>query len=127
MAKKKGKPISFDAMIKFFMQTYHIPTTRDVDRLMARIDRLEAALKSSKATGRKRKAGGTGKAAPRKDSLTAADTVLEVVRSYRKGAGFADIQLKTGFEDKKLRNIIYRLGKLEKIKSKSRGIYLAVK
>jgi uncharacterized protein (DUF885 family) len=44
MARKKGKSISFDAMVKFFLHTYEIPTTRDVDKLMARLDRLESLI-----------------------------------------------------------------------------------
>ncbi len=34
MARKKGKSISFDAMVKFFMQYYNIPTRKDIDKLM---------------------------------------------------------------------------------------------
>ena len=41
--------------------------------------------------------------------------------------GFSDIQAKTGFGDKKIRNIIFRLNKIGKIKRKSRGIYIAAK
>ena len=37
MTRKKGKPISFDAMVKFFMQNYKIPTKTDIDRLEKRI------------------------------------------------------------------------------------------
>jgi hypothetical protein len=41
MSTKKGKTISFDAMVKFFMQNYNIPTKKDVDKVMAKLDRLE--------------------------------------------------------------------------------------
>jgi hypothetical protein len=41
MPTKKGKTISFDAMVKFFMQNYNIPTKKDVDKVMAKLDRLE--------------------------------------------------------------------------------------
>ena len=43
MAKKKS--VSFDAMVKFFMQHYNIPTKKDVDRIMDRLDRLEGLVK----------------------------------------------------------------------------------
>ena len=33
MPKKRGKPVSFDAMIKFFMRQYNIPTKKDVTDL----------------------------------------------------------------------------------------------
>ena len=38
MSRKKKKPISFDAMVKFFMQSYHIPTKKDIDRLSRRLE-----------------------------------------------------------------------------------------
>ena len=44
MPRKKGKSISFDAMVKFFLHTYEIPTKRDVEKLIARLDRLETLM-----------------------------------------------------------------------------------
>jgi len=58
-------------------------------------------------------------------ATTSTDSALEVIKRFRKGVGFADIQARTGFEDKKLRNIIYRLHKTGKIVRKSRGLYIA--
>jgi len=52
MAKKKGKSVSFDAMVKFFMQYYNIPTRKDIDKLMAKMDSLEILIKSSAMTGK---------------------------------------------------------------------------
>ena len=46
MPTKKGKTISFDAMVKFFMQNYNIPTKKDVDKVMAKLDRLENLIES---------------------------------------------------------------------------------
>jgi len=37
-----------------------------------------------------------------------------------------DIQSQTGFEEKKIRNILYRLHRNGKIKRKSRGVYTVV-
>ena len=51
MSKKKGKGISFDAMVKFFMQNYNIPTKKDVDRIIAKLDRLENLIMASMASG----------------------------------------------------------------------------
>jgi len=104
MARKKGKSISFDAMVKFFLHTYQIPTTRDVDKLMARLDRLESLI----------------------SAVPAAEAVLETIKRSKQGLKFADIQTKTGFADKKIRNIIFRLNKLGKIKRHSRGVYIAI-
>jgi hypothetical protein len=51
--------------------------------------------------------------------------VFEVIKRFKKGVGFSEIQERTGFGEKKLRNIIYRLHKMKKISRKSRGIYVA--
>jgi hypothetical protein len=130
MARKKTKSVSFDAMVKFFMQTYGIPTRKDVDRVIARLDRLETLVKSgSVSRGRKPAAAKAKVGSPVKSKsagVTASDAVLSVIKRSKNGVGFADIQKKTGFPEKKLRNIIFRLNKLEKIKRKDRGIYLAV-
>jgi hypothetical protein len=122
MSRKKGKGISFDAMVKFFMQNYNIPTKKDVDRLMAKLDRLENLILASMASGGYPLNGQVGR---RKTRVTAVDMVFETIKRSRKGLGFADIQAKTGFGEKKIRNIIFRLNKIGKIKRKSRGIYIA--
>jgi hypothetical protein len=120
--RKKGKAVSFDAMVKFFMQNYNIPTKKDVERLMAKLDRLENLIQASLASGRYplKEPAGTHKTA-----VTAVDVVFDVIKRSRNGIGFADIQAKTGFGDKKIRNIIFRLNKIGKIKRKKRGIYIA--
>lgn len=129
MARKKGKSVSFDAMIKFFIQYYNIPTRKDIDKLMAKMDRLEMLIKTQGAAGQDRRvsAGKTakGKAASRGVAITSSDMALDVIKRFRKGVGFSEIQTRTGFGEKKLRNIIFRLHKMGKIVRKSRGIYIA--
>jgi hypothetical protein len=122
MPKRKGKTPSFDAMVKFFMRQYNIPTKKDVDRLLTRLDRLENMIKQA-ALSPDNAGVRIGR---RKTALTAIDVVLDVIKRSKQGIGFADIQAKTGFEEKKIRNIIFRLNKIGKIKRKSRGIYIAV-
>ena len=123
MSRRKGKAVSFDAMVKFFMQHYDIPTKKDVDRLMAKMDRLEALIKTIiSGPGYPLK----GKADQRQTTITAVDMVFDVIKRSREGLGFAEIQSKTGFGDKKIRNIIFRLNKVGKIKRKQRGTYVAV-
>ncbi len=129
MAKKKGKSVSFDAMVKFFMQYYNIPTRKDIDKLMVKMDHLEMLIKSSAMTGKSSSIssvkGSKSKAYSDRTAMTSTDRALEVIKRFRKGVEFADIQERTGFEDKKLRNIIYRLHKMDKIVRKSRGLYIA--
>jgi hypothetical protein len=129
MVKKKGKSVSFDAMVKFFIQHYNIPTKRDVEKLIERMDRLEKAIKTSNSYSEGNLTTGS------KSSKTAASAsgsaesstgmVLEVIKRFKKGAGVPEIRTRTGLAEKKLRNIIYRLHKTGKIARKSRGIYIA--
>jgi len=121
MARKKGKSVSFDAMIKFFMQYYNIPTKKDIEKLVERMDRLEKVIKESELYGKERRIP----TSTSRSSETSSDMVLEVIKRVKNGVGFSEIQEKTGFGEKKLRNIIYRLHKMKKITRKSRGIYIA--
>jgi hypothetical protein len=129
MARKKGKSISFDAMVKFFMQYYNIPTKKDIDKLIDRMDRLEKVIKESQLHSRGRRASGLKSSkettSASKSAATSSNEVLEVIKRFKKGVGFSEIQERTGFGEKKLRNIIYRLHKLKKISRESRGIYIA--
>ena len=126
MTRKRRKPASFDAMVKLFLRNYAIPTRKDVDLLMAKLDRLESLIKSSTLTGKGRV--GTGAAAQRRKNSqagTASETVYQIIKRSRSGVGFAEIRKKTGFAEKKVRNAIYRLHSMGRITRKSRGVYLA--
>jgi hypothetical protein len=128
MAGKKGKPVSFDAMVKFFMMSYDIPTKKDVAKVLDRIDRLEDLIKkklAAKKIGRPvAENDSKAKGSRSRSAETASDVVLNTMGKFKKGVGFAEIQARTGFGEKKVRNIIFRLDKLGKIKRKSRGIYV---
>ena len=56
----------------------------------------------------------------------ATETVLELIKRSKNGIGIAEIREQTGYDDKKLRNIIFRLNKIEKINRVNRGSYKAV-
>jgi hypothetical protein len=120
MPKKKGKAVSFDAMVKFFMQQYNIPTKKDFDKLVDRLDRIEKMFRSGLATTRGRRV--VAEPGSRTTS-SASDQVMNILRETKSGAGFVEIKNKTGFGDKKLRNIIFRLSKTGRINRKSRGVY----
>ncbi|MFP3980710.1 MAG: hypothetical protein ACLFUY_04890 [Desulfobacterales bacterium] len=117
MTQKKRNP-SFDSMVKFFLNHYDIATRQDINRLTRKIEDLEKSL--SKASGAKKTAvKNTG-------DNSASDVVLNVIKDIKSGANFADIKAQTDFDDKKLRNIIYRLNKQGKIQRKKRGMYVPV-
>jgi hypothetical protein len=122
MPKKKGKSVSFDAMVKFFMHTYDIPTKREIVGLVQRLDRIERLLAAAIASSPRARENPRSEA--KSGALSASDHVLEIIRRYPEGVGLAQIQLESGFAEKKLRNILFRLYKMGKIARKSRGIYV---
>ena len=75
----------------------------------------------AKATTKPKKAG--AKKAPAKKTATAVDTVLAVINKSKKGVDSATLAKKTGFDKKKIANIVFKLRKLGKIKSVSKGLY----
>ena len=63
-------------------------------------------------------------AAGKKTKLTAADTILSVIKRSRKGVDTAALTKKTGLEGRKIWDITYRLKKQGKIKKDRKGLYL---
>lgn len=125
MAKNRGKTVSFDVMVKFFLKQYGIPTRKDFDRIITRLDRLEKLVKRSGRAGGAFGRASTGVGRGKRDEKPATEIVLTIVRRYRKGISFADLQKQSGFPEKKLRNLIYRLDKAGWIQRISRGVYIA--
>ena len=66
------------------------------------------------------------KKAPVKEAVktdTASDTVLNAITGSKSGVTSADLLEKTGFDKKKLANIVFKLRKQGKVKSVGRGVY----
>ena len=76
-------------MVKFFMHTYDIPTKRDVDKIMARLERIEALVASAPAAA---VAGRRKTARRRNGGVPAADAVLDAIKRSKQGLKFADLQ-----------------------------------
>ena len=123
MATRKSKPASFDAMVKLFMKQHQIPSKKDVDKLLAKIERLENLLKESAASTQR--SGKSILPTSPKTKMTATETVMQVIKESEEPISFSQIKEKTGFGEKKLRNIIFRMGKMGKILTVSRGVYTA--
>jgi len=124
--KRKRKGPSFDVMIRFFLQQYGIATKQDIERLLVKMDHLEAALKAHKGSGRATRKTGAAKgktAVSGAAKTTATEIILTILRRYPKGVDVRGLKLNSGFEDKKIRNIIFRLSKKGIIKRVGRGIY----
>ncbi len=122
MIRKKVKSISFDAMVKFFIQNYNIATKKDIDKLNDKLDRIEKLIKISNTEKEPSVSGSQPRIGA---NSNASDKVLNTIKtSGTNGISFAQIKIKTGYKEKKLRNIIYRMDKLGKIIRKERGIYI---
>ena len=60
-------------------------------------------------------------------TITATEQILKIVRRSRKGVDVPMLKAKTGFDDKKVRNIVFRASKEGKIKKVGRGTYVGAK
>jgi hypothetical protein len=90
------------------------------DKMIKRLEKLEKAQAAKKP-----KAKAVKKAVAKKPAkLSASGTVLAIVKRSRKGVDKATLIKKAGFEDKKIRDITYRLRKQGKIKKGRKGLYV---
>jgi predicted Rossmann fold nucleotide-binding protein DprA/Smf involved in DNA uptake len=84
----------------------------------------KAKRKAAEKPARKTRTKATAK--PKKAAAkkaTAVDTVLAIINRSKKGVDSATLAEKTGFDKKKIANIVFKLRKLGKIKSVSKGVY----
>ena len=51
MASKSGRPKSFDTMVKYFLRYYNIPTKKDLEKIRAKMDRIENLIQQRKCGG----------------------------------------------------------------------------
>lgn len=108
---------NWESFIKILLHRLDIPTREDIAHLHARLDKLEQLIYQKQPSGKE-----TGKPrASKKKSASA--IVLEIIGNHPEGTNFKTVKAATGFDDKKLRNIIFRLDKIKKIQRVSRGIY----
>jgi len=96
---------------------------KDVKAIGNKIDKLLAAAgKKAKAT--KRVSTNKAPAKKRAAKLTATDQVLRIIKGSKKGIGVATLMKKTGFNEKKVWNILHRVYKQGRIQRAGRGIYI---
>lgn len=100
-----------------------------VEGLALKVDELaEAQSTPPKPTPRKTTKK-SPKKAPKKTPKstakqgTATDAVLAIIKRSKKGVDMPTLKKKTGFDDKKIHNIIYKLKKKGLVKSVSKGVY----
>ena len=90
-------------------------------------DKKAKAPKASKAKAVKAVPAKKAPKAPVKKkpvTVTATDQVLKIINGSKKGVNTATLMKKTGFDQKKVRNILQRTFKQGKIKRADKGIYV---
>jgi hypothetical protein len=120
--------------------------TQKAEKLGKKLDKLEKATVQKKAkpkvarkprakakavAAKPRRAKAAAKAAakpaqprPRRSTQSAADTVYGIVSNAKNGVTTAQIKEKTGFNNQKIRDNIYKLRKRGLIKSEQKGTYV---
>ena len=106
---------------------------KELTKLVKQTEKLAAALgktgkPKAKSVKTKTKAKAVTKKAPAKGAkLTDTDKVLAIINRSKKGVDTAALMKKTGFNQKKVRNMLNRTYKQGKITRAEKGIYVGVK
>ncbi len=105
--------------------------TEKVDEILKdfiNIDETNAAKQSPKKTAKAAKKAPAKKAQVRKkrSKLTATDQVLRIIMKRKRGIDTPTLMHKTGFDEKKVRSIVFRAFKEGKIKRVGRGLYTGI-
>ena len=96
--------------------------TQKTEKMIKQLGKPEKARAAKKP---KPKAKAPRKAVAKKATrVSASETVLSTIKKSRKGVNTAALRKKTGFEGRKIGDIIYRLRKEGKIKSERKGVYV---
>ena len=108
--------------------------SKKVDKMIVAVGKLEKpkAAKKPKTKVVKRKPAkktvakkiAAKKPAAKKPTKTAVDTILGVIKGSKKGVDTTALMKKTGFNAKKIQNVIFKLKKQGKIKNEVKGVYL---
>jgi len=104
---------------------------KKMEKLIATVGKSEKPKVAKKPTAKPVKANITKRSpaqkAPEKKKAaqpTATDQVLKIIKRSKKGVNAATLMTKTGFDLKKVRNILQRTYKQGKIKRVEKGIYV---
>ena len=95
----------------------------DLSRVAEQVEKLAGELAPKPATKPVKKTVAK-KASKKPAQPTAVDTVYKAIARLKKGADMAKLKQKTGFDNKKIHNLVYKLKKQGMIKSLGKGIYV---
>ena len=102
---------------------------KKLEKLIKAVEKSEKATpaKATKAKAVKAKSVKKAQKSPAKKKavkVTATDQVLKIINGSKKGVNAATLMKKTGFNQKKVTNILQRTFKAGKIKRAAKGIYI---
>lgn len=111
--------------------------TKKAETLAKKVDKLEksqavkkpkpkAKAKTTRKATAKKKAVAKKPTAKKAKATTATDRALNIIYRAKKGVDVPTLIKKTGFDEKKVRNIVSRAFAQEKIKRAERGKYVGV-
>jgi len=106
------------------IQTELTAVQKKLTTIKLKVDNLIAAVEKSNT-----KVAKAPKAPAKKNAVRVTDTdqVLNIINRSKNGVDTATLMKKTGFDQKKVRNILHRTFKQGKIKRAEKGIYVGVK
>jgi len=104
-----------------------------MEKLITAAGKSEKSKSAKKTTANPVKAKTTKKASAKKTPVkkkpaqpTATDQVLNIIKRSKKGVNAATLMTKTGFDLKKVRNILQRTYKMGRIKRVGKGVYVGM-
>ena len=107
--------------------------TQRTEKIAKKLNKLEKAMSAKKPRAKARVKAKPAKervtrkvTVKKRTKITAIDAVLGVFKRSRKGVTTAQIKEKTGFNEKKIWDIVNRAKRQGKVKSVGRGVYVKV-
>ena len=92
---------------------------KGVKSISKKIEKLAGDAQKVKPVSQSRKKG-----AAKKEGPTSLEVVFEIIKSAKNGINTAALVKNTGYNTKKVQNVIFKLKKQGKIKTKVKGIYI---
>ena len=101
---------------------------KTLDRLLKAVEKGEKpkAKPAKKITAKKAPAIKKTPAIKKAAQPTATDEILKIIKRSKKGVDAPTLIKKTGFNQKKVRNILFRIYKQGRIKRVGKGVYTGV-
>jgi hypothetical protein len=124
MTESAQPGVTLEAIVKSILGWLDLPSREEIEKINTRLDRLEKKVLKRKSRSPVRAPSSGSRERKRRSS--ASDVVLEAIANHPEGVAFKTIQTETGYTEKKLRNIVFRLDKLNRIVREKRGVYRRV-